>query len=367
MRTIAVLALTTIAFTSSARAQCFNIDTGFVGTPPNKVYGAASGMSGVWNDVGFAPVAVALNDINGVPTCVTITATTLGGLPAGGAAPLIPISAPDDAALYNDFALVPAPVAVTSWAITGLAPATYDIYVYSLSPFAATNPTLVSCINFTATSGKTVCGTWDGTGTAPLGSAYVVDSAVLLAAPVCTTNTLTFDSSAFGTEPFACVSGIQIVQRGGGCPALYCTPGTSGLGCIPVLSFGGPNPPSAAVHSNGFVITADQLDGQKQGIFFYSVSGPKAVPWCGVAGSYLCVRAPIGRMSVGNTGGTPNACDGTLSVDWNAWITNRSGEVGEPWSAGDHVWLQCWYRDAIAPCSNVTSNMSEALHFVLEP
>jgi hypothetical protein len=49
------------------------------------------------------------------------------------------------------------------------------------------------------------------------------------------------------------------------------------------------------------------------------------------------------------------------------WITTHFGEVGEPWNAGDEVWLQAWYRDPQAPCSAVTSNTTDAVHFVMEP
>ncbi|MCC7014101.1 MAG: hypothetical protein IT454_16205 [Planctomycetes bacterium] len=363
MKRLSSIALGLFSLAASASAQCFNIDTGFISTPPSNAYGAASGMSGVWNDVGATPAAFALLDIDGAPTCATLTASTLGGVPAAATAPLIPVTAPDDAALYNDFALVPGPLGVTTWTIAGLDPGTYDVYVYSLSPFAATNPTLLSCINFA--SGKTICGTWPGVGAPTVGAAFVVDPAVVLIGLACT-NTISFTSSVFAANPFGCVNGIQIVRRGGGCPARYCQSGTSGAGCVPVLSFGGPNPPSVSVWTNGFVIDALNLDGQKQGLFFYSVTGTKAVPWCGAAGSYLCVRAPVNRLAPGNTGGSAGVCNGTLSVDWNAWISTHTGELGEPWGVGDDVWIQCWYRDPLTPCSNVTSNMTEALHFQLE-
>ncbi|MCY3002717.1 MAG: hypothetical protein NTV21_13025 [Planctomycetota bacterium] len=368
MRLLLAIATSASVLASLASAQSFNIDTGALGTTPDSSYGAASGISGHWNDAGFQPTALPLTTINGAPTCVTITATTVGGIPAGGSAPLIGASFPNDAALYNDFALVPGPAGVTTWTIAGLEPAVYDVYVYSLSPLAGSNSTLMTCLNFTAGSGKYVCGTWTGSGAAALGTAYVVETAVTLTASACTTGVLTFDSGIFGGNPFGAVNGIQIIQRGGGTPAVYCQSGTSGFGCIPVISLSGSfNPPSASIYSSGFVINASNLDGQKQGVFFYSVSGPKALPWCGAAGSLLCVRGPLTRTVTQNTGGAAGVCNGNISIDWNNWISTRTGEMGEPWSAGDHVWVQCWYRDPSTPCSTVTSNLTEGLHFVLEP
>jgi hypothetical protein len=361
MRPCSVLLVVLLVLADVARSQCFNIDVGIVGTPPSNAYGAASGMSGFWNDVGAAPASAALDDINGGATCVTIIATTLGGAAAGGSAPLVPVTQPEDAALYDDLALVPA-LATTTWTLTGLAPATYDLYVYSVSPFAATNATLLTCL--TLPSGKLLSGTWNGTGTPTVGAAHVTDLGLATFPIACTNGTISFTSTTFGTEPYGCVNGIQVVQRGGGCPAVYCTAGISGNGCVPELSFGGPNPPSASVHTSGFDIFATNVDGQKSGIFFYSVSGTKATPYCVAAGSYLCVKASVQRMGVGTTGGTSNACNGFMTLDWNAFITNTTGELGgDLWAAGDDVWIQAWYRDPNSSCTTKTSNTTEGLHF----
>jgi hypothetical protein len=146
-----------------------------------------------------------------------------------------------------------------------------------------------------------------------------------------------------------------------GAATAYCTPGTTTAGCTPALS--GSGTPSASAVS-GFTIACNGVEGQKQGIVFYGVGGQLAQPWALGSTSFLCVKSPVQRTIVQSSGGTIGACDGTLSIDWNAFIAANPGALGTPFTAGDAVDAQAWFRDPPAP---KTTNLSDGLHFVLCP
>jgi hypothetical protein len=94
------------------------------------------------------------------------------------------------------------------------------------------------------------------------------------------------------------------------------------------------------------------------------VTGAQATPW-GPSSSILCVAPPRQRMAVNSpTGGTAGYCDGVVAQDWNAFIANHPNAIGQPFTAGQHVWAQAYYRDPPAPG---TTNLSDALHFFLSP
>lgn len=147
------------------------------------------------------------------------------------------------------------------------------------------------------------------------------------------------------------------------CPAIisYCTSGTSTNGCVPTMSASGT--PSAAATS-GFTLTASSIEGQKSGLIFYGVSGPKASIWSPGSNSYLCLKAPTQRTPSANSGGTLNLCDGVLSIDFLDYVATHPGALGSPFSAGDLVWVQAWYRDPPAPN---TTNLSNGLQFTMCP
>jgi hypothetical protein len=140
----------------------------------------------------------------------------------------------------------------------------------------------------------------------------------------------------------------------------YCTAGTTANGCNATLTFSGAASASAP---SGFTVTANNVEGQRQGLFFYGVTGPLAQPW-GTGSSFLCVKTPTQRTQVQPSNGSFNACDGQLSIDWNAFITANPGALGQPFAAGDSVWLQAWFRD---PPSPKTTSLSDALEFSLCP
>jgi hypothetical protein len=145
-------------------------------------------------------------------------------------------------------------------------------------------------------------------------------------------------------------------------PTVYCTAGTTSHGCVPSIS--GTGTPSASAGS-GFTIAASSVEGQKQAILFYGIdnSGFAPLPW-GTTSSFLCVKPPTQRTFAQNSGGTFNQCDGTLSLDWNAYIAANPSALGNPFAAVQHVFAQGWFRD---PPSPKTTMLTDALKFEVAP
>ena len=69
-------------------------------------------------------------------------------------------------------------------------------------------------------------------------------------------------------------------------------------------------------------------------------------------------------MGVQNSGGTLGACDGLMSIDWNAYIAGNPLAVGVPFAGGETVYAQAWFRDPPAP---KTTSLSDALQFMVQP
>jgi hypothetical protein len=140
----------------------------------------------------------------------------------------------------------------------------------------------------------------------------------------------------------------------------YCTAGTTSNGCNATMTAIGT--PSASATS-GYTLLVSNVEGQKQGLLFYSTSGRAALPW-GTGSSFLCVKAPTQRIPAQNTGGAAGSCNGELSVDWCAFMTNSPSALGNPRSAGQVYQAQGWFRDPPAP---KTTHLSNALEFTLQP
>jgi hypothetical protein len=63
-------------------------------------------------------------------------------------------------------------------------------------------------------------------------------------------------------------------------------------------------------------------------------------------------------MPVQSSGGAAGACNGQLTVDWNAFIASTPTALGAPFSHGDAINVQAWFRD---PPSSKTTALSNAL------
>jgi hypothetical protein len=142
-----------------------------------------------------------------------------------------------------------------------------------------------------------------------------------------------------------------------GSPQSYCTAGTSASGCQALLSSTGV--PSATALS-GFVVSSNLMEGQKDGLYFFAENGQQANPW-GNGSSYQCVTPPVKRTPLQNGTGTIGGCDGSISLDMNAYL--RANPQKDP-GLGAVVQIQLWYRDP-ASTSNQSTSMSDGLEFVI--
>jgi len=153
-------------------------------------------------------------------------------------------------------------------------------------------------------------------------------------------------------------SDVHIAPDG---PLVYCTAGVSTNGCTPSINAVGS--PSLAATS-GYTISVTRMEGQKQGLLFYGVSGQAITPWSPGSTSFLCVKTPTQRMSAASSGGSIGQCNGVLAQDWLAFRAANPSALGAPFTPGQAIDVQGWYRDPAAP---KTTNLSDALQFVLVP
>jgi len=140
----------------------------------------------------------------------------------------------------------------------------------------------------------------------------------------------------------------------------FCQAGTSALGCVATLVAAGV--PSASATA-GFTLSANGVDGVRQGLVFYGLNGRAALPW-GTGSSFLCVKSPTQRTGVQLSGGTSGTCSGQLSLDFLQFVATNPAALGAPLQAGATVQAQAWYRDPPAPKS---TSLSNALEFLVQP
>lgn len=141
----------------------------------------------------------------------------------------------------------------------------------------------------------------------------------------------------------------------------YCTAGTTTNNCTALMSATGTPNVSA---TSGFVINCTNVEGQKFGLTFYGLSGPKASVWASGSTSYLCVKAPVQRTPSDNSGGTAGLCDGAFSIDFLDYLATHPAALGQPFQVGTRVHAQTWFRDPPAPG---TTNLSNGLQFTTLP
>jgi hypothetical protein len=146
----------------------------------------------------------------------------------------------------------------------------------------------------------------------------------------------------------------------GAAPFTFCTAKTNSCGGTPALSLSGC--PSASNPGAGFGGTAFTVAGSgarfmKSGLVIYTASGPRipAIPFqCAPGGApcgWLCLLTPIRRSPIiVEAGATPGMCDGTFSMDLNAFAAGNLGGAPAAYLAmpGTTVDLQIWGRDTMA-------------------
>ena len=110
--------------------------------------------------------------------------------------------------------------------------------------------------------------------------------------------------------------------------------------------------PSASATS-GFVLSASNVEGSKDGLFFFGANGRQVNPW-GNGTSYQCVVPPTSRAGLLTGVGTLGACDGSFAQDLNAlWCAACPKPAKNP-GAGAVVQAQLWYRDPQNSSSQTT-------------
>jgi len=140
----------------------------------------------------------------------------------------------------------------------------------------------------------------------------------------------------------------------------YCTPGITSSGCQATLLGLGD---ASLSQSSGFVVSASDVEGSKDGLYFYGFNGQQANPW-GTTTSFQCVAPPLKRGPLMTGSGGPGTCDGSFALDFNAfWSTASPFKLPAP---GSQVWLQLWFRDPQVP-GNQTTSLSDALEFTANP
>ena len=140
----------------------------------------------------------------------------------------------------------------------------------------------------------------------------------------------------------------------------YCTAGTTASGCQASLLAVGT---ASLSQSSGFVISATDVEANKDGLYFYGFNGGQALPW-GTGSSFQCVAPPVKRAPLMVGTGTPGTCEGAFALDFNGfWSTAPAPKLPAP---GSQVWMQLWFRDPLAP-GNQTTSLSDALLFDVEP
>ncbi len=154
---------------------------------------------------------------------------------------------------------------------------------------------------------------------------------------------------------------VFLRDRGVAAPIVYCTAGTTTLGCVPQIS--GVGLPSASA-SAGFSVRIDGLEGERMGLVFYGLSGAADFPWAAGSSSYLCVKAPTQRLPLSNTGGVLGTCSGVLDYDFLAFMATNPSALGQPLTPGASFQAQAWFRDPAAPKS---TSLSAGLLFALAP
>ncbi len=340
---IAAIAVCT-AVSAEGQTMSFNLDVG-AGPTPAATYGAAAGQNGDWMQVAAATplVSIPLTNIHGTATGATLTYDSGFDFFFDN-----PQTLGNDAALLDD---TQGAFANSYWNFAHLRPGEYEVWSYAWAPdspiFFRTRVAVTG-----SSDPAQVVGGQDWTGTFVQGAHYARHHVTVAAGGGL--------EIVFSVAVSACtVNGVQIRELNPP-PETYCTAGTSTHGCqASIVSVGAPSASAAS----GFVITAGNVEGRHFGLIFYGTGGRAATPW-GTGSSLLCISSPFQRTPVHDSGGTLGACDGALSLDWNAYMATHAGALGNPRLVGQVFQAQAWYRDPAAP---QFSSLSNAIEFTLSP
>jgi hypothetical protein len=140
-------------------------------------------------------------------------------------------------------------------------------------------------------------------------------------------------------------------------PTIFCTAKVNSKGCTPQIATSGT---PSLTSGPPLVISVTQVLNNKNGILFYGLGGPAAIPF---QGGFLCSAPPRHRTPQQQSGGNPppNDCSGQFAFDFRSWALSGKDPA---LSAGVQVVGQFWYRDAGAPFS---TGLSDAVDFFVLP
>jgi subtilisin-like proprotein convertase family protein len=146
-------------------------------------------------------------------------------------------------------------------------------------------------------------------------------------------------------------------------PTPYCTSSTSTNGCSAAISASAQ--PSAS-QATPCTINVANVEGQKQGLVFYGLdnNGFTPLPWSATSTSFFCVKSPVQRTFPQSSNGTINQCNGAFAVDLNNFFNVFPSALGLPFTAGDKLFTQAWFRD---PPASKTTNLSNAIEMTMQP
>lgn len=136
-------------------------------------------------------------------------------------------------------------------------------------------------------------------------------------------------------------------------PSVYCTAKVNSAGCTPAISSSGI---ASATLGAGFTVAAANVLNQRNGLLFYGVNGANSAPF---QGGILCVSAPLRRLPIASSGGSPSGvdCSGGYAYDFNARVASG---VDPALIAGVRVHAQWYSRD---PQSSFAVGLTNALAF----
>ena len=326
-----------------------NIDLGTSEGVVGSGQGGAANNVGAWNGIDLPTSGSVLLDLSSFQTSSTLSHT-------GSAGEIVynePLSTGAFAKLYDDGHDIGCNNGDSvTYTFDGFVAGTYDVYVYS---WALENLSYTTDITVNGgVKGVQTCGGLSSyQATFIDGGNYVVDQVTITTGQAITV-------LAEQNNGCARVNGFQILPGSAcGVATNYCTPGTSASGCQATMSATGTPSASAA---SGFSLVASNVEGAKDGLFFYGTNGQQANSW-GSGTSFQCVTPPVFRAGLLVSAGTSGACDGSFSQDLNAlWNSNPAKNPG----VGADVNAQLWYRDPMNT-SNQTTSLSDGLNFTVCP
>jgi len=145
-------------------------------------------------------------------------------------------------------------------------------------------------------------------------------------------------------------------------PVNYCTAGTTASGCQATITSSGN---ASATAGSGFFTFVTNVEGQKDGLIFYSQNGRQANPW-GNGTSFQCIVPPVKRSALLTGSGTVGTCSGVFAQDLNARWCPSCPKPGHQPTPAVRLQLQSWFRDPLNT-SNQTTSLSNALEVDVLP